>query len=154
MSKEESIMIPLWKVVTFIHLSGLVLGVGAATVKIALVVRCYFDRDLVPVYVKVSRIITRFIVLGLVLLTLSGVVLLFIGAKLTPLLIVKLAAVAAVWGIGPFIDNAVEPKLVRLAPAPGEQAISEFLIVQKQHLTLEVIALLLFYIATIMGRMI
>lgn len=147
-------MISLWKVVMFIHLSGLVLGVGAATVKIALLVKCYFDRTMVPAYVKLSKVITRFIILGLVLLTLSGVALLFPGAQFTPLLIAKLAAVAAVWGIGPFIDKAVEPKFVRLAPAPGEQATAEFLGVQKQYLTLEAVALLLFYVATVLGRMV
>jgi hypothetical protein len=144
----------LWKVVTFIHLSGLVLGVGAATVKIALVLAANRDRALVPAYIKVSRLITRFIVLGMVLLTLSGIVLLVLGARFSPLLVAKLIAVAAVWGIGPFIDNAVEPKLVRLAPAAGEEATSEFLVVQKQHLRLEVTAVLLFYAATVMGRMV
>jgi hypothetical protein len=147
-------MISLWKVVTFIHLSGLVLGVGAATVKIALITAAYFDRTLVSAYLKVSKFITRFIVLGLVLLTLSGIVLLVLGAKFTPLLIAKLIMVAAVWGIGPFIDKAVEPTFARLAPASGEEATPEFIIAQKRYLRLEVVALLLFYVATVMGRMV
>jgi hypothetical protein len=147
-------MVSLWKVVTFIHLSGLVLGVGAATVKIGLVLAANADRTHVPAYVRVSKLITRFIVLGLVLLTVSGIALLVMGATFTQLLVVKLIAVVAVWSIGPFIDNVVEPKLDLLAPVPGEEPTPEFLAVQKQHLRLEVTALLLFFLATVMGRMI
>jgi hypothetical protein len=147
-------MVLLWEVVTFIHLSGLVLGVGAATVKLALMLSANFDRTLVPAYLRVSKVITRFIVLGLVILTISGVVLLVLGAKFTPLLVAKLVMVAAVWGIGPFIDKAVEPKFARLAPAPGEEATPEFISIQKRYLRLEAAALFLFYVATVMGRMV
>jgi hypothetical protein len=147
-------MVSLWKVVTFIHLAGLVLGVGAATVKLALILAANHDRTLVPAYVRVSKLISRFIVLGIMVLTLSGVVLMFLGAKFTPLLIAKLVFVAGVWGIGPYIDNAVEPKLARFAPAAGEEATPEFLVAQKKHLRVEMIALFLFYVATVMGRLI
>lgn len=147
-------MVSPWKIVTFIHLSGLVLGVGAATVKLALLASANFDRTMVPAYLRVSKYITRFIVFGLVILTLSGIGLLLLGAKFSPILIAKLVMVAAVWCIGPVIDKAVEPKFARLAPAPGEEATPEFISIQKRYLKLETIAVFLFYVATVMGRMV
>ena len=138
----------------FVHLSGLVLGVGAATVKVVLILKFNYDLSLVPSYLKFSKVITRIIVLGLLLLTLSGVGLMFLGAQFTPLLAAKLVLVAAIWGIGPFVDRAIEPKLARLAPALGEEPTAEFLIVQKKHLALETVAIFLFYGATIVGSMV
>ena len=49
------------------------------------------------------------------------------------------------WVLGPVIDNVTEPKFRKLAPAPGEPASQEFLLAQKRHLPLEVIATALFF---------
>ena len=61
------------------HLIGLALGVGCATAKLTLLVRCKADHAFVPAYVAVARPITRLIILGLALLTLSGVGWLLLG---------------------------------------------------------------------------
>jgi hypothetical protein len=132
------------------HLLGLALGVGAATVKLILLFKCNADYGFVPVYIKVAKPITRQIVLGLILLTLSGIGWLLLGYPFTPRLFVKLIFVVAIWALGPFIDNAVEPKFQKLAPAPDEPTSPEFIRIQKQHLTLEVIATALFYVIIIM----
>jgi len=50
----------------------------------------------------------------------------------------KLILVGAIWVLGPFIDNVVEPEFQRLAPATGEPASPEFIRVQKQYLALEI----------------
>jgi len=131
---------------TAVHLFGLALGVGAATVKLVLLLRCNADPAFVPVYIKVSRLITRQIVLGLGLLTLSGIGWLLLGYPFTPRLVVKLVLVAAIWVIGPVIDNVVEPGFRRLAPEHGEPPTPAFISSYKRYLALEITATLLFYV--------
>jgi len=131
------------------HLVGLSLSIGAATVKLALLLRCRDDQTFIPVFVRVARPVTRLIILGLILLTVSGVVWLVRGYPWTPLLVVKLVLVAAVWVIGPVIDNVVEPRIQKLAPGPGDQLLPAFRDVLKQYLQLEVVATLLFYVVTV-----
>ena len=132
------------------HLVGLAVGVGAATVKLALLLRCMADSALVPAYLTVVRIITRQIILGLVLLTLSGIGWLLLGYPFTPLLIAKLLLVAALWVLGPVIDNVAEPQFRKLAPAPGEPPSPPFVKARRLYLTLEVSATLLFYAITVL----
>ena len=129
------------------HLIGIALGVGAATVKLALLLKCKADSGFVPAFVMVSRPITRLVVLGIILMTLSGVVMMFVpGYPVTPRLIVKLVLVAAIWILGPLIDRVVDPRFQKLAPAPGEAAPPAFLRAQKQFLMLEGLATSLFYL--------
>jgi hypothetical protein len=132
------------------HLIGLALGVGCATAKLTLLVRCKADHAFVPAYVAVARPITRLIILGLALLTLSGVGWLLLGYPLTPLLVVKLVLVGAIWVLGPVIDNVVEPKFRQLAPGAGESASPAFIRIRQQYLLLEVIATGLFYVIVVM----
>jgi len=137
-------MFSLSSLLAFTHLIGLALGVGAATVKVALLLRCNADYTFVPVYLSVAKTITRNIVIGMILLTLSGVGWLWIGYQLTPRLVVKLVLVAAIWALGPFIDNVVEPRFKKLAPA-GEPPSPAFVRIQKQYLAVEIVATGLFY---------
>jgi hypothetical protein len=65
-------------------------------------------------------------------------------------LVLKLIHVVAIWVLGPIIDNVVEPKFRKLAPAAGEVASPEFIRIQKQYLTLEVMATGLFYVIIMM----
>jgi len=94
-----------------VHLVGLALGVGAGTAKLVLLLKCRNDPSFVDVYLRVVRPLTRLIILGLILLTLSGIGWLLLGYSSTPLLIVKLFLVAAIWILGPVIDNSIEPKI-------------------------------------------
>lgn len=135
---------------TFAHLLGLSLAVGTATAKLVLLLRSGFDPDFVHVFLKVCRPITKLIILGMVLLTLSGVAWLVRGYPFTPLLVVKLVLVAAVWVLGPVIDNVAEPPFRKLAPAPGEPPSPGFLAARKRYLTLEVAATLIFYVVTVL----
>ena len=56
-----------------VHLVGLAIGLGAATAKLVLLFQCRADGAFVPTYLAVVRPITRQIILGLVLLLLSGI---------------------------------------------------------------------------------
>jgi hypothetical protein len=132
------------------HLIGLALGVGCATAKLRLLLRCKADHAFVPAYVAATKPVTQLIVLGLALLTLSGVGWLLIGYPFTPLLVAKLALVGAIWVMGPIIDNVVEPKFQKLAPRPGESASPAFVRIQQRYLLLEVIATGLFYVIVVM----
>jgi hypothetical protein len=134
---------------TFTHLIGLALGVGAATVKLTLLLKSKHDRAFLPVFIAADKPVTRLIIIGLALLTLSGVGWLLRGFPFTPLLIVKLVLVGAIWVLGPVIDNVVRPKFQELAPAPGESASQEFVQIQQRYLALEVIATGLFYVIVV-----
>jgi hypothetical protein len=133
-----------------VHLIGLALAVGSASAKLTLLLRCRTDHSFLPTYVAVARPVTRLIILGLALLTLSGIGWLLLGYPLTPLLIVKLALVGVIWVLGPIIDNVVEPKFRELAPGPGESASPAFIRVRQRYLLLEVSATGLFYVIVIM----
>jgi len=127
------------------HMVGLALGVGAATAKLALLLRCRADPTRLPSYLQVAAPLTRQIVLGLVLLTLSGIGWLLLGYPWTPVLVVKLALVLAIWLLGPIIDKVAEPAFRRLAPASGEPASPAFLQAQRRYLAVEATATGLFY---------
>lgn len=127
------------------HLVGLSLAVGAATTKLGLLLKSRGDVAFAQVYVRISRIVTRFIITGIAMLTLSGIGWLLAGYPLTEKLIIKLVLVAAVWAMGPYIDNVIEPKFNKhLADATGA-ATEAFLSVQKRYLAVEMTATGLFY---------
>jgi hypothetical protein len=139
----------LWLVM---HLLGLALGVGAATVKLALLLKCRADVAFVPNYLSVTRPITRLIITGLILLTLSGIGWLVTSRySFSPILIIKLALVVVLWVLGPVIDNVIEPKFRKFAPPPGESASPAFVSAKRQLLAMETMATGAFYAITFLG---
>lgn len=128
------------------HLIGLAWALGAASVKVALLLRCQRDRSFIQAYLEVVASVTRQLVAGLVLLTLSGVGWLLLGYPLTRTLVIKLALVAAVWVMGPVIDKMAEPRFRRLAPAAGEAVSPEFVRAEKAYVALEAAATGMFYL--------
>jgi hypothetical protein len=132
-----------------VHLVGLAIGLGASTTKLVLLFQCRADGAFVPIYLAVVRPITRQIILGLVLLLLSGIGFMAIGYSFTPRLVTKLVLVAALFVLGPVIDNVVEPRFRVLAPGAGTDASPEFVRVRVQYLVLEALATGLFYAVVI-----
>jgi hypothetical protein len=132
------------------HLVGLALAVGSATAKLALLLRCRTEPGLVPAFLAVVRPVTRLIILGLALLTLSGAGWLLVGYPFTPRLAVKLVLVAAIWALGPVIDHVAEPAFRRLAPGPGEPPSPGFLRASARYLRLEALATGLFYVIVVL----
>jgi len=132
------------------HILGVTLGVGSSTIKLMLLLKCKSDKSFIPIFLRVVKPITRLIILGLVILTLSGIGWLIRGFPFTPLLIVKLIFVGLIWILGPVIDNVVEPKFVTLASEP-EGTPRDFMRVQNQYFTFEITATLLFYASIIIG---
>ena len=124
-------MISIWTILSFVHLIGLAFGVGGATVKVTLLIKSHSNLEFVPTYLKVTTPITRIIILGQTLLTLSGIGWILLGTTFTPLFITKIILVLAIWVLGPFIDNTVEPSFKNLAPTSGEKPSLEFKHVQK-----------------------
>lgn len=147
-------MISYWLILTLSHLIGLELAVGAATVKLALMMKGKSDPQFIPIFLKVSRPITRIIISGLILLTLSGIGWILAGTSFTTLFIVKIVLVLVVWTLGPLIDNAVEPKYVKLAPVAGNEISAEFISIQNKLILLETIATLDFYVIIVLGVLI
>ena len=137
-------------VVSVTHLIGLALGVGAATVKLLLLLRCHADPSFARTFLEVSKHITRQIVAGMILLTLSGIGWLFLGYGSTPRLVSKLVLFAAIWVLGPVIDRVVEPRFQKLAPGPGEPATPAFVSALRRYLVWETMATLLFYVIIVM----
>ena len=142
-------MISLPSLLTFVHLVGLALAVGAATVKLVLLIKCRSNSELIPVFIKTSKPITQLIISGLFLLTFSGIGWLLMGYSFTTLLIIKLIFVAAIWILGPVIDNVIEPKFLKLAPVSGQQASAEFAGALNKYLGMEIIATGFFYVIII-----
>ena len=146
-------MISLPTVLTVVHLLGVALGLGSATAKLRLLLRCRADPAFAAVFLEVTKPLTRQIVLGLVLLVVSGIGWILIGYPFTPLLITKLVLVGAMFVMGPIIDNVVEPKFKALAPATGEAPSPEFMRAQNRYLGLEVAATAMFYVIVVMWVM-
>jgi hypothetical protein len=136
-------------VLSIVHLIGLALAVGAATVKLLLLLACTRDASFLNVYIQTARIITRPIIAGMILLTLSGIGWLVIGFPYSPLLGVKVVLVAALWVLGPLIDNIVEPAFTKLAPERGGPSSPAFIRAQRQYVVTEVVATSLFYVIII-----
>lgn len=147
-------MISLPSFLTFVHLVGLSLGVGAATVKLVLLFKSRSNSDFLPVFIKASKPITQLIITGLILLTLSGIGWLLMGYPFTTLLIIKLVFVAAIWIIGPVIDNIIEPKFIKYVPTTNQQVTPEFIKILNKYIMLEVIATGLFYIIIIIWELV
>jgi len=144
-------MMTLSTILLFVHLIGLALGVGASTVKLVLLFKCKSDHDFVSVFLKVIRPVTKVIITGLILVTISGVCWIFYGYSFTPLLIVKVTLVGLIWILGPIIDNVIEPKYKKAAPLPGETGSYDFVRFQKMFLLLEMTATGLFYVILLIG---
>lgn len=147
-------MISILRLLTLGHLVGLALGVGCATAKLTLLVRARADHDLLPLYFRVSRPVTRWIIAGQSLLTLTGIGWLVLGYTITPLLIAKIVLVGALWVVGPLIDNVFEPRFRRSAPGAGEPMTPEFILSEKRLLLIEGAATGLFYVILVTGVMI
>jgi hypothetical protein len=128
------------------HIIGLILGAGAATVKIILLLKTKSDYLFLPAYIKASNPITKLIVSGLVLMTLSGIGFLLYGFPFSDELIIKLILVTAVWLIGPYIDKVIEPKFKAQAEIADNTATAEFKSIQKKYFTAELLATGLFYL--------
>lgn len=142
-------MISLTSFLTIVHLIGLTLGAGAASVKGALLLKCRSDHTYIPSYLKIVRPVTKILITGIILLTLSGLTWLLTGYPLMSVLIIKIILVLAIWVLGPVIDNKVEPKFIKLAITPDQVAGAEFLQIFNKYLALELIATSLFYVIII-----
>lgn len=142
-------MISLTSILITVHLLGLSFALGAATVKLILLYRCKADHGFISIYSRIARPITRTIIVGMILLTLSGIGWLLIGYSFTSRLIIKVIIFGAIWILGPIIDNVVEPRFFKLAPAPGEAASPEFVGITNKYLALETLAGGLFYVIVI-----
>lgn len=142
-------MFELSTLLTIVHFIGLALGVGAASVKVVLLLKCKSDSAMVPVYLKVVRPITKVLITGIILLTLSGIIWLIDGYPFSTELIIKIVLVALIWILGPIIDNVAEPKFKQLAPGSDQPASPEFSIIMKKYPALEILATGLFYIIII-----
>jgi len=140
------------KILILIHLIGLALALGSASIKVALLWKCR-SVDFVPSYLKVVRPITRLLILGLILMTVSGVTWLFLGYPLTNMLIVKIILVSMVWIIGPMIDNTIEPKFVA-AVSRENQSSEEVKTSYNRYFTFELVATSMFYAVTVLGILI
>ena len=141
----------LSEILYVVHVIALSLAAGTAFVKLLLVFRCKKDHTFYTDYFKLAPLLSKLIITGMILLTLSGIAWILTGYSLAWLLILKIIIVAGIWVIGPIIDSKAEPKVKRLYPSPGAEPSAAFTHVQEQHLLLEIIATILMYAALIIG---
>lgn len=143
-------MMSNYTLILFFHLVGLSLAVGAATVKNILFLKCNSNYEFIAVYKQVARPITKTIIAGMILLTLSGISWFFDGFSLDSYLIIKMALFLAVWILGPVIDKVFEPRFLKLAPAAGEAPSKEFLKAKNLYMVIDFAATGFFYAIIIM----
>jgi len=139
-------MVTLDSLLRLVHLVGVALGVGAATVKLVLGLRARNDPALLPAFLAVRKPVTRILISGLGLAVISGGVWLVRGYPFSPLLVAKLVVVAAIFALGPVIDNVFEPRLETASAGTPQLAAA-----QRSHLTIETVATLLMYAALVLG---
>lgn len=144
-------MVSNFQIIILIHLIGLILAVGSATVKLMLLIKSKSDLSFIPVFLKIVRPVTKLLITGLVVTTLSGITFFFLGYPFTTLMIIKTILVGIVWVIGPYIDKAIEPKYIKLAPAPGAPVMDDFIAIQNKFLFFEITATSIFYVCVVMG---
>lgn len=73
-----------------------------------------------------------------------------LGYSLTPLLVLRLVLVGAIWVLGPVIDKVVEPRFRWSAPEPERPASADFVQARRLYLAFESVATSLFYAITIL----
>lgn len=127
----------------------MILAVGSATAKLALLLKTKNAPDFTAAFIGADKTITKLIIIGLIILTLSGIGWLFTGYPLTPLLIGKIVLVAVIWVAGPVIDNVIAPRFQKLAPGNKEKPSPEFLSARKQYFVMEEFATGLFYVIVV-----
>jgi len=138
-----------WQLLILTHILGVALALGAAVVKVALLLALRADGDLTH-FLRVSRPITRLIVTGMILLTASGVGFVALGRPFTTMLVVKIALALGVWGVGPVIDKVLEPRL-REAVASGPSGSAALRQIRPRYVAIEVAATLLLVSVTVLG---
>lgn len=133
-------MTTTWLVLKLLHLLGMALMVGAAAVKTTLLVGTRRDAAFASIYLGVARPVTRLILLGLALATLSGIGWIALGRPFTPALLAKVVLVVALVAVGAVIDKVAEPRFARLAGDPGAAASPEAGRIGRQYLAVELAA--------------
>ena len=137
-----------WQLLTLAHVVGVALALGAALVKVALLFALRADSDM-SLFLRVARPITRLIILGMIVLTASGVGWVMLGREFTPMLVVKIALAVAVWALGPVIDKVVEPRLREAVEAgPDGAALGQ---ARPRYVAIEIAATLLLVSVTVLG---
>ncbi|MFW9965391.1 MAG: hypothetical protein ACFFCX_17595 [Candidatus Sifarchaeia archaeon] len=141
----------LWQIITLVHIIGIALGVGGASIKLVLFMKSYYNKNFTPAYTVVAEPISQLIFLGMILLTVSGIGYALVGYPEGSSLLVKHVLVVLLWVVGPLISKVYGPRFITLAPKPSESPTSEFLQVRKQLLVLEVLGTVCFYAVSIIG---
>ncbi len=141
----------MWQIFRLIHLFGLAFGVGAVTVNLILMMRSRSNKDFAPVFMRASKPIAMLVFLGLILLTLSGIGFAALGYLEKQLLLAKHILVAVLWVNGLFVMFSLSPKLIKLAPKPGQPLKQEFLSIQRQVQVMGTLGIILWYTITVMG---
>ena len=144
-------MLILSEILYIVHVIALSLAAGTAFVKLLLVFRCKKSAAFYNDYFKLAPMLSKLIITGMILLTVSGITWIIIGYSVNLLLAVKIVVVTGIWILGPMIDNMAEPKLRKYLPTQDQTPSAEFIRAQKQHLRLEIAATVLMYAALVMG---
>jgi len=144
-------MSTLAMILTLAYLIGLALGLGSATVKIVLLMKCHKNHNFFPHFFRVSKPITKLLVTGIILLILSGAGWLIYGYPISTLMVVKIILVGLVFISGSLIDYFIEPRLAKAVLSAVAEPSSSFAKIQQQHLALEILATLAMYAITVMG---
>lgn len=142
----------LLEIFNFIHFLGLAFGLGGATIAAIISSKAEKDKDISKALIKIMPSISKLIMLGLLLLIISGIALPFYikWPMNQQLLIIKHVLVVWIIIIGVFIGRKFK-KMSRTIPIGKEKPKPEFLKAKKQVKILSIINLILWYGVTIMS---
>ncbi len=117
-----------YDVLQFLHMTGMALGAGGATVAMVLSMKAEKDGTLKPALMMVMPLISKVIGAGLIIVVLSGFGFSALAPKVAtnPNLPLKIGLTALLVATGLLINFRLMPDMQKLAPKPGSAPSKEF----------------------------
>ena len=142
----------LLELFNFIHFIGLAFGLGGATVASLISAKAEKDKEVSSAFIKIMPPISKLIMLGLILLIVSGIAITFLVTW--PInyvnLIIKHVLVILIVVIG-IITGVKSKKIMKLVPKKGGQISLNFMKAKHQIKVLSIINLILWYAVTLLS---
>jgi len=143
----------LYETMKILHLIGLSWGLGCSTLVFILNILSERSRELSPHVRKIMPISSRLTMLGLILLSVSGIVLAVIGFEewaTNWILMIKFVVVVVLVFVGILLASKILPKMQELAPEKGPPS-EEFLRLKKKAMIGGILNLILWYVIVVLS---
>ena len=142
-----------FEIVRILHDIATAWGVGGVTIAFLLLLKGDRDKELAPIIRnKLMPLISKVIMIGLLLLIVSGIGLLYLTPwPLGDFYLIKHIFVVALLCVGISMGAYVMPRRNKLAPTPGNPPSKEFLKFKRLARALHLVNLILWYVITVLS---